>query len=148
LLPRIVVAPTSGQRDGKREEGKLTMDAVAISPSRTLPIVLWILRVLAAALFLSAGFMKLIGQPVMVQEFDVIGLGQWFRFLTGILELVGGVAILVPSISVFGAILLLLVDAGAFLAQVTILHMGWVHTIVVAAILGAVIYLQRDRLGF
>jgi putative oxidoreductase len=124
------------------------MDGVAISPSRTSTIVLWVLRVLAAALFLFAGFMKLAGHPTMVQEFDLVGLGQWFRYLTGVLELVGGVAILVPSVSVFGAILLLVVDVGAFIAQVSILHMDWIHTIVVAAILGAVIFLQRGRLGF
>ena len=55
--------------------------------------------------------------------------------------------ILVPSVSVFAAILLLAVDAGAFVAQVAILHMDWIHTIVIGAILGTVIYLQRHQIS-
>jgi hypothetical protein len=38
--------------------------------------------------------MKLSGQDMMVQEFDVIGLGQWLRYLTGILELAGAITLL------------------------------------------------------
>jgi putative oxidoreductase len=82
----------------------------------------------------------------MVAEFDTIGLGQWFRYLTGLLEVIGGIGILLPSVSVFAAILLLIIDAGAFVAQVAVLHMDWIHTIVVGAILATVIYLQRDKM--
>ena len=104
-------------------------------------------QALLAGLFLFASFMKLTGKPDMVAEFDTIGLGQWFRYLTGVLEVVGGIGILVPSVSVFAAIMLLAVDAGAFVAQVAILHMDWIHTIVIGAILATLIYLQRGRLS-
>ena len=60
------------------------------------------------------------------------------------LELIGGVAVLIPWFSAFGAVLLLLVDGGAFIAQVAVLHMDWIHTVVIALILAALIYLQRD----
>ena len=88
-------------------------------------------------------------RPTMqsVPVFDTIGLGQWFRYLTGLLEVVGSIGILLPSVSVFAAILLLAVDAGAFVAQVSVLHMDWIHTIVVGAILATVIYLQRGRIS-
>jgi putative oxidoreductase len=109
-------------------------------------IVLWVLRVLIAALFLFASFMKLSGQPMMVQEFDTVGLGQWFRYLTGILELVGAVTVVTPSVSAFGAALLLLVDVGAFFAQVFVLRMDWIHTIVIGAVLAVLIYLQRAQI--
>jgi uncharacterized membrane protein YphA (DoxX/SURF4 family) len=118
-----------------------------LSASRSKTIVLWILRILMAALFLFASFMKLSGKPMMVDEFNTVGLGQWFRYFTGALELAGGVAILVPSVSAFAAIVLLAVDAGAFVAQIAVLHMDWIHTVVIGAILAAVIYLQRDRFG-
>jgi hypothetical protein len=89
--------------------------------------------------------MKLVGQSMMVQEFDSVGLGQWLRNLTGVLEIIGGVAVLTPSYSVLGAGLLLIVDGGAFIAQIAILHMDWVHPIVIGALLAALVYLQRDQ---
>jgi uncharacterized membrane protein YphA (DoxX/SURF4 family) len=110
-------------------------------------ITTWILRVLVAALFLLAAFMKLSGKPQMIEEFQTIGLGQAFRFVTGAIELIGGLLVLVPAVSVFGAILLLLVDIGAFIAQIAILHMDFIHTIVIGAVIGLLIYLQRHRLG-
>jgi putative oxidoreductase len=115
-------------------------------PSRSLSITLWVLRILVAALFLFASFMKLSGQPMMLQEFDTVGLGQWFRYFTGCLEFVGAIAVLVPSVSFLGAILLLLVDIGAFIAQIGVLHMDWIHTIVIGLFIGALIYLQREQL--
>jgi len=125
----------------------IAMTAAALPASRSKTIVLWVLRVLIAALFLFAGFMKLTGQPMMVEEFGTIGLGQWFRYFTGALELAGAIAILLPSVSVFGAIVLLAVDVGAFVTQIAILHGDWIHTIVIGAIIAAAIYLQRHRLG-
>ena len=122
------------------------MSTATLSRPRSANIAVWILRLVAAALFLFAGFMKLSGQPMMVEEFDTVGLGQWFRYFTGVLEVVGAVATLVPAVSILGAILLLLVDAGAFVAQVAALHMDWIHTIVIGAVIAALIYLQRDAL--
>ena len=115
-------------------------------PSRSLSITVWVLRILVAALFLFASFMKLSGQAMMVQEFDTVGLGQWFRYFTGSLELLGAVVVLVPRVSAFGAIFLLLVDIGAFVAQITVLHMDWVHTIVIGLFIAALVYLQRQQL--
>jgi putative oxidoreductase len=123
------------------------MTTAIVPASRSKAIIIWILQILMAALFLFASFMKLTGKPDMVAEFDTIGLGQWFRYLTGLLEVIGGIGILVPPVSVFAAILLLAVDAGAFVAQVAVLHMDWIHTIVIGAILGTVIYLQRHLLS-
>lgn len=110
-------------------------------------VVLWVLRVAVAALFLFAGFSKLTGQPMMIDTFDKVGVGQWFRYLTGLLEVGGAVAVLIPAVSVWAACLLLLVDVGAFLAQVTVLHEDWIHTIVIGVVLAAVIYLQTGRLA-
>jgi putative oxidoreductase len=110
--------------------------------SQSMNIGIWVLRVLLGLAFLFASYIKLSSRPRMIAEFDTIGFGQWFRYFTGALELIGGLAILVPRISVFGAILLLIVDLGAFVAQVTILHMGWIHCVVIAVLLGLLIYLQ------
>jgi putative oxidoreductase len=122
------------------------MTTATLPASRGKTIALWSLRILMAALFLFAAVMKLSGQPMMVDEFNTIGIGQWFRLLTGALEAAGAIAILLPSVSVFGAILLLAVDAGAFVAQIAVLHVDWIHVVVIGALLATVIYLQRDQL--
>ena len=109
-------------------------------------IVIWVLRLLMATLFLFAAYMKLSSQPMMVEEFGVVGLGQWFRYLTGAVELVGGIAVLIPIVSGFAALLLLGVDLGALVAQVTLIHQDWIHTIVIGAILVALVYLQRSQI--
>ncbi|WP_024279062.1 DoxX family protein [Xanthobacter sp. 126] len=119
---------------------------MSTAASAKINILIWVLRVLMAGLFLFAAFGKLSGQPMMVQEFDAIGLGQWFRYFTGAIEVVGAVALLVPAVSGFAAVLLLVVDIGAFVAQVAILHVDWIHTIVIGAILAALIYLQRANI--
>ena len=114
-------------------------------------IAIWVLRILVAGLFAFAGFMKLSGQPMMVQEFGVVGLGDWFRIFTGLVEIVGAAAVLYPVTTAWGALLLLCVDVGAFFAQVTRLHQDWVHTIVIGAVVTGLLYLTRstiqNRLG-
>ena len=112
-----------------------------------MTIVLWILRVLIAALFVFAAFAKLSGQPMMVAEFGMLPVGQWFRYFTGLLEVVGAIALLTPAVSGLGALLLLIVDVGAFFAQVLFLHADWIHTIVIGAILAALVFLQRDSIS-
>jgi uncharacterized membrane protein YphA (DoxX/SURF4 family) len=124
----------------------INMASGVIMPNRATAIAIWVLRVLLGLAFLFFSFMKLSGQPNMVAEFDVVGLGQWFRYFTGGLELIGGLAVLVPRASVIGAILLLIVDAGAFIAQVAILHMDWIHCVVIGALLALLIFLQRSAL--
>jgi len=41
----------------------------------------------------------------------------------------------------------ILVDVGALVVQVSILHGDWIHAIVIGAVIATVIYLQRDRLA-
>lgn len=113
--------------------------------AQTSAIEIWLLRILLSLVLLLAAFKNLSRQPEMVIEFDIVGLGLWFRYLTGDLELLGGLAILVPQTSIFGSLLLLTMDVGAFVAQVAILHMDRMHCIVIGALLGVVIYIQRSK---
>jgi len=92
------------------------------SPAATLPsarrsrsgaIALWTTQLLVAGMFLFAGSLKLAGAPPMVAMFDAIGVGQWFRYLTGSIEVVSGLALLVPSLAAFGALLLIPTMLGA-----------------------------------
>jgi hypothetical protein len=47
---------------------------------------LWILQIVTAALFFMAAYPKFTSDPKMVWAFEQIGVGQWFRILTGSLE--------------------------------------------------------------
>jgi len=66
----------------------------------------WTLQGLAGIAFLAAGGAKLAGVPMMVGIFEQIGFGQWFRVLTGVVEVAGALAILVPRTAAFGGLLL------------------------------------------
>ena len=76
-------------------------------------IALWIVQIALAGMFLLAGGSKLLGAPAMVGLFDAIGIGQWFRYLTGLIEVGSALALLVPSIAVFGALALVATMVGA-----------------------------------
>jgi len=80
-------------------------------------IALWLTQVALAVMFLMAGGSKLAGVPPMVSLFDAIGLGQWFRYLTGVIEVTSGIALRVPSAAVFGAMLLIATMLGAAAAN-------------------------------
>ena len=121
----------------------------AVPPaSRTQTIVLWVLRILMALVFLATGLFKLTGQPLSIATFDAIGLGQWFRYVTGVMETAGAILVVVPRVSAFGAVLLFCVSVGAFVAAISVLHIDFIHTIVLAVITGYLIYAQRQQLPF
>jgi putative oxidoreductase len=87
--------------------------APSASRSRRGAIALWTTQVLVAAMFLLAGGLKLAGVPVEVTLFDAIGAGQWFRYVTGTIEVGSALALLVPSLAPFGALLLIPTMLGA-----------------------------------
>jgi putative oxidoreductase len=82
-------------------------------PSKALTLTLWGVQILTALAFLAAGGSKLSSAPAMVDMFEKIGLGQWFRYVTGSLEVVGALLLLVPRTSAIGGWLLAAVMIGA-----------------------------------
>lgn len=98
--------------------------AVAPAEKRTVfrRISGWLVCILLAFVFVNVGIMKLVGKPNMVQEFSRVGLGQWFRYFTGTLELVGAAGLLIPRFSRFAALLLAGIMLGAITAHLTVLR--------------------------
>jgi uncharacterized membrane protein YphA (DoxX/SURF4 family) len=82
----------------------------------------WILALFLAVVFLFAGGVKLIGSPAMIHEFDQIGIGQWFRYFTGIWEVLGAIGILIPKYRFWAALELAIVMLGATFTNIVILH--------------------------
>ena len=93
------------------------------SPRRSSAVTgaLWTLQILSAAMFLFAGGLKLAGVPLMVQEFGTIGLGQWFRYFTGTIEVVSAVLLLIPSLAAYGAAALFVTMVGAIFTHLFII---------------------------
>ena len=113
--------------------------------SRSKTIGFWILKVAFGLVFLGAGCAKIYGPPAMVAEFDAVGFGQWFRYFTGTLEIIGAILLLVPKTTGFGALLLAGICGGAFFAQLLALHGDVIHTIVMAVILLGIAWTQRNQ---
>jgi uncharacterized membrane protein YphA (DoxX/SURF4 family) len=108
--------------------------------SRLKTVGLWVLKIALAALFVLTAGAKLDGVPPMVEIFEKVKLGQWFRYFTGVLELLGAALLLWPGTAAFGALLLTVVCIGAFFAQL------FIHAIVLAAVLAAIVWTYRDQL--
>src|SRR6478736_3276261 len=66
----------------------------------------WVLQGIVATAFFAAGAAKLAGAAYMVQLFDQIGVGQWFRYATGVVEVAGALALVAPGLISLGGALL------------------------------------------
>jgi uncharacterized membrane protein YphA (DoxX/SURF4 family) len=106
---------------------------------------LWILQIGAAGMFLMAGFSKLSGDPQMVGLFDAIGLGQWFRYLTGSLEIVGAVLLLIPRLCGLGALLLVGTMLGAVATHLFVVGGSPLPAIILLVVTGVIAWGRRQR---
>ena len=104
------------------------------------------LRALLTLAFVGAGGAKLAGAEMMVATYDTIGLGQWFRYLTAIVEIVGVVLLWLPNRQVVGAALLGATMAGAVLAHWFILGPSAVPAIGLGLLSAAVLYIYRAQI--
>jgi uncharacterized membrane protein YphA (DoxX/SURF4 family) len=92
-------------------------------PRRVIGALLWSAQILLAAFFLvNAALPKLIGTDSAVQEFGLIGAGQWLRYLVGTAELAGAISLLTPWLAGLAAAGLAADMAGATIINATVLH--------------------------
>jgi uncharacterized membrane protein YphA (DoxX/SURF4 family) len=85
-------------------------------------ISIYAVQVLLGAVALAAGYAKLSGSGLLVQQFQVLGLGQGFLMVAGTAEIVAGLCLLLPRGGILGALLLTCVMVGAL--GVTIGHVA------------------------
>ena len=115
------------------------------STEKSINVGLWVLQVGAAGMFLMAGFAKLSGDPQMVGLFDAIGLGQWFRYVTGSLEVLGALLLLIPRLSGLGALLLMGVMLGAVPTHLFVVGGSPLSAITLLIVTGVVAWGRRKR---
>jgi hypothetical protein len=109
-------------------------------------ITLWVLQVLAALAFLGAGFGKLSGQPAMIAVFDHIGAGQWLRFVTGGIEVLAAILLVIPKWSPVGALLLVATMAAAAMTHLFVIGGTPVPAAVLLVLVAIISWGRKDRL--
>ncbi|MFJ2772770.1 DoxX family protein [Streptomyces sp. NPDC087300] len=88
---------------------------------RASRITLRTLQVLLAVFFgVASGVPKLIAHPTAVESFDKLGWGAPGMYTIGALELLGGIALLIPLLSSLAATAFVGLMIGAFTVTVTV----------------------------
>lgn len=98
-------------------------------------VVVWILSIVLAAVFLLTGIPKLLGlNTIGLQAAAMHGFPVWMRLIAGIVEIVGAIALLIPAVSGFAAIMLAILMVPAALTQYAS-HEGGVYVPIIALVL-------------
>jgi len=105
------------------------------------------LRALLTLAFVGAGGAKLAGVPMMVETFEAVGFGQWLRYFTGVVEVVGAALLWWPNRQVVGASVLGGTMVGAVLTHWFIIGPSALPAIVLGLLSAAVLYLHRDQIS-
>lgn len=84
-------------------------------------ILSWILRIVAAVILLQTLYFKFTGHPESVELFTKLGVEPWGRIGTGVIELIAGVLLLIPSTVFVGAFLGVGLMAGAIVSHLTVI---------------------------
>jgi putative oxidoreductase len=106
----------------------------------------WALQVVVAAAFLATGGAKLAGVPLMIQIFDQIGVGQRLRIVTGVVEIVGALALVYPGMAAIGGLWLGFTMVCAVAICVFGLHSSPAPAALLLALNALIVYLRRNEL--
>jgi uncharacterized membrane protein YphA (DoxX/SURF4 family) len=83
-----------------------------------MKIIIWILRIAAAAILLQTLYFKFTGQPESVYIFTQLGAEPWGRIGSGVVELIAAILLLIPAYTWIGAGLAMGTMAGAILSHI------------------------------
>ena len=89
-----------------------------------MTILAWILQGLLALMFVMAGLGKITGSKMHIEGFKKWGLPQWFRVVTGVIELGAAVLLIVGfwngTAAIIGAAILVAVGIGGVITHIRI----------------------------
>ncbi|TCO17265.1 DoxX-like protein [Kribbella steppae] len=132
-MTHIDIRPTDRPATGKRS-------------ARARRVAVLVIQVALAAQFIAGGASKLLGSEQIVTMFDDIGAGHWLRLLVGILEIAGGVGLLVPRLTGLAATGLIALMAGAVVTNIFVLGIAPVMPLVFGILAGVVAASRRVQL--
>ncbi|PPJ08486.1 DoxX family protein [Nocardia nova] len=120
--------------------------SVATRPGKIRTRVLWTLQIVLGLFFvIASGLPKVVGQSDAVRIFHDIGWGDWFRYFTGLVEISGGIGLLVPRRSWLAAagLSITMVCAAATQAFVMDAPAGAIFPLVLMAVFAWIAYERR-----
>lgn len=106
----------------------------------------WAVQGVVAAIFLAAGGAKLAGAPIMIQLFDQIGLGQWFRIVTGVVEIIGAFALIYPGLAAIGGLWLGFTMLCAAATDLLVLHTSPLAAVILGSVSIVIVHLRYEEL--
>lgn len=117
-------------------------------------ITYWTLRLIPAIILLQTLYFKFSAAPESVYIFTTLGMEPYGRIGSGIAELIAGILLVMPSTSVYGAVLALGIMGGAIMSHLTKLGIsvmddgGYLFglALVVAICSAVIVWLEKDKL--
>lgn len=115
--------------------------------------LIWVLRLVAAGILLQTLYFKFTAAPESVYIFSTLGVEPWGRILSGVVELMASVLLLVPGMQIFGSFIALGVMAGAMGSHLGVLGISvqndggllFALAVVVFACSLAILALEREQ---
>ena len=112
---------------------------------RAWNVTLWVLQIVAATAFVLVAAAKFTGAQLEVTTFHAIGLGDWFRYLVGGLEIAGAAGLLVPRLAGLAGLALAGLMVGAVLTQLLVIGSGVAMPLPFLAVCCVIAWGRRDR---
>ena len=81
----------------------------------------WLLRIIAAGIFLQTLFFKFTASEESVYIFSTLGMEPYGRIGSGIAELIASILILIPRTTIYGALLGMGILGGAIVSHLFVL---------------------------
>ena len=126
---------------------RFVTDSEAKMNEKTKGIILLVIKGLLTLAFVAAGVAKLMGVQMMVDTFDKVGVGQWFRYVTAVIEIGSAILLWLPGRQAIGAGLLVCTMIGATIAHLTVMGPTAVPAIILGVLAAIVLYAHREQLS-
>lgn len=89
-----------------------------------MTIFTWVLQGILALMFIIAGSGKTFGSKMHIENFEKWGYPQWFRVVTGLIELVGAILLIVgywyETATLNGAAIFVVVGIGGVITHIRV----------------------------
>lgn len=112
-----------------------------------MTVLITLLRAALTLAFLYFGLRKLTSGAADVVIYDAIGFGQWPRYVTGTVEVLGAIGLWVPGLQGFAALLLMATVITGTLALLLFTTLPFWHLIVLTLACAAVATAYAAQIG-
>ena len=92
-------------------------------------IISWLLRIVAAAILFQTLFFKFTAAAESVELFSKLGVEPWGRIGTGVIELIAGILLLIPTTVFVGTFLGIGLMSGAILSHLFVIEIVFLNTL-------------------